>query len=93
MKFFRVTYGNGYCGCDDDIYIAAETLAEAEDYASENIAEAYIFYDDWSQCIDEPEDYESEDEYWEAVEEYQAECCVREIIEISEEEYNKYKGL
>ena len=93
MKFFRATYVNGYCGCDDNIYIAAETLADAEDYASENIAEAYIFYDDWSQCIDEPEAYESEDEYWEAVEEYQAECCVREVVEISEEEYNKYKGL
>lgn len=91
MKFFRATYVNGYCGCDDDIYIAAETLAEAEDYANENMAEGYIFYEDWSQCLDEPEDYESEDEYWEAVEEYQAECCVREVVEISEEEYNKYK--
>lgn len=93
MKFFRATYENGYCGCDDDIYIAAETLAEAEDYANENMAEAYDSYWDWSQCIDEPEDYESEEEYWEAVEEYQAECCVREVVEISEEEYNKYKGL
>jgi hypothetical protein len=93
MKYFRATYVNGYCGCDDYIYIAAETLADAEDYASENIAEEYVFYDDWSQCLDEPEDYESEDEYLEAVEEYQAECCVREVVEISEEEYNKYKGL
>lgn len=93
MKFFRVTYGNGYCGCDDDIYIAAETLAEAEDYAIENMVEGYIFYEDWSQCLDEPEDYESEEEYLEAIEEYQAECYVEKVVEISEEEYNKYKGL
>jgi hypothetical protein len=91
MKYFRATYGNGYCGCDDDIYITAETLAEAEAYADENIAEEYIFYDDWSQCLYEPEDYDSEEEYWEAVDEYQAECCVKEVVEISEEEYNRYK--
>ena len=73
MKFFRATYENGYCGCDDDIYIAAETLAEAENYANENMAEAYDSYWDWSQCIDEPEDFEvlkvlinnlGEDKYW-----------------------------
>lgn len=48
----------------------------------------YSFYEPDSSFIGDEEDYDSEEEYWEAVEEYQKNCGYF-IEEISKEEYEE----
>ena len=84
MAYFEVNYSNGYCGCEETHYIEAENESEAIDIAYDEI-ELYGFYDPDSRFIDR-DDYESEDEYWEAIEDYQG--AIEVIVnEISEEEF------
>lgn len=87
MKYFKVTYSNGYCGCDEDMYIKAETETEAEDIAWDDI-EIYSFYEPDSRFVDEPEDYDDEDDYWQAVEFYQENITI-EIKEITRKEFEE----
>lgn len=88
--YFEITFSNGYCGCDETIFIEADSEKDAEEYAAEYLVDGYIFYDDPSQCLNEMEDYDSEEEYWEDFDNYQAECSYT-IREISEEEYRFYE--
>ena len=86
MAYFEVTYSNGYCGCDEVHYIEAEDEMEAIRIACDNM-ELYGFYDPDSRFIDR-NDYESDEEYYHAIEEYQEDIEVI-VNEISEEEYNE----
>ena len=81
MAYFEVNYSNGYCGCDETHYIEAENESEAIDIAYDEI-ELYGFYEPDSRFISR-RDYESDEEYWEAIEEYQdnIEIIVNEITE------------
>ena len=90
--YFEIIFSNGYCGCDEYEYIEADSEKAAEEYAAEYLIDGYSFYDDPSQCLADMEDYDSEEEYWEAVEEYQADCGYV-IREISKEEYEEYTNL
>lgn len=80
--FVRITYSNGYCGCDETEVLEVENMEEAEEWASdalndyaENYAHAATGWDT---------DFESEEE-----EEAYYENCTYEIEEISEEEYQE----
>ena len=84
--YFKIIFSNGYCGCDEEIYIETETLQAADDYAQDYLVNGYIWYDDASRCLDDIEDYESEDDYWADFEDYQANCTY-DIEEITKEEY------
>jgi hypothetical protein len=87
MKYFRVTYSNGYCGCEEEHYIEAENEKEVIEIASDNI-ECYSFYDPDSRFVDEY-DYENEDDYCQAVEDYQEDINF-DIEEITREEFEEY---
>ena len=87
MAYFKVTYSNGYCGCDETHYIEAENESEAIDLAYDEI-ELYGFYDPDSRFISR-DDYESDEEYYEAIEDYQADIEVI-VNEISKEEYDNH---
>lgn len=87
--YYKITFSNGYCGCDEEIYEEFNTIEEAEEYATEYLTcGMYSFYEPDSRFIGYDEDYDSEEEYWEAVDEYQ-ENCTYFIEEISKEEYEE----
>ena len=80
--FVRITYSNGYCGCDETEVIEVENMEEAKTYAAEgvdNYAETYTYVaTGWNE---EFESEEEETEYYES--------CIYDIEEISEEEYQE----
>lgn len=85
--YYKMTFSNGYCGCDEEIYEEFDTEKEAEEWANEYLTGGmYGFYEPDSRFIGYVEDYESEEEYWEAYDEYQA-CCGYSIKEITKEEW------
>ena len=84
--YFKIIFSNGYCGCDEEIYIEAETLQEVDEYAQDYLVNDYGWYDAVSQFLGDIDDYESEDDYWEEVEDYQVNCTY-DIFEITKEEY------
>jgi hypothetical protein len=86
MKYWRVTYSNDYCGCDEEYYIDVETEEEAIEIANDGI-ENYSFYDPDSRFIDE-DDYDNEDDYYQAVEDYQARISFG-VEEITREEFEE----
>lgn len=86
MKYFKVTYNNGYCGCEEEHYIEAENEAEVNALALDNI-ECYSFYEPDSRFID-ADDYEDEDEYCQAVEDYQEDIYF-DIEEITRKEFEE----
>lgn len=85
MKYFKVTYYNGYCGYDENNYFTAEDGEAAYEAAERNIGEWYCFYEPDYRLVDE-DDYETEEEYEQAVEDYQNDIYF-EIEEITKEEY------
>ena len=87
--YYKMTFSNGYCGCEEEIYEEFNTREEAEEYADEYLTNGmYAFYEPDSRFVGNEEDYDSEEEYWEAVDEYQAECGYS-IKEITKEEYEE----
>ena len=90
--YFQIIFSNGYCGCDEYIYIEAEDELSADKYAQDYLINGgYIWYDDASQCLDDIEDYDIEEEYWMDFEDYQANCGY-DIEEITKEEFENYVG-
>ena len=82
MAYYEVVCSNDYCGCDENFYIEAENMTEAEELAGEILEQEYSFYEpDGRFC-----DTEDEDE----VEAYM-EGCSADVREISEKEYNELK--
>jgi len=79
MKYYRCTYYNGFCGCDEEFYYTAENADEAElfgyDYQSE-----YSFADPDSRFCDLDNEDEV-NEYYEGVS--------FEVEEISKEEFEE----
>ena len=87
--YFKITFSNGYCGCDEEIYEEFNTEKEAEEYADEYLTGGmYSFYEPDSRFIGDKEDYESEEEYLAAYDSYQ-EDCTYDIKEITKEEYEE----
>lgn len=89
--YCKIIFSNGYYGCDEEIYEEFNTIEEAEEYADEYLTGGmYSFYEPDSRFIGYAEDYESEEEYFEAYDEYQADCGYY-IKEITKEEYEEYQ--
>lgn len=86
--YYKMTFSNGYCGCEEEVYEEFNTKEEAEEYAEEYLTGWYCFYEPDARFIGNVEDYESEEEYWEAYDEYQADCGYY-IKEITKEEYEE----
>lgn len=63
MKYFIGTYDNGYCGCDIDIYMIADTEGQACRFMADGL-EAYGYE---YKPITDWEDEEADDYYWENV--------------------------
>lgn len=82
----RITFTNGYAGCDESVVMEVRDMEEAQEYASErlydygqdyeHVAMGYTWDEGW-------EDDYSEEEYYEG--------CDFEIVEITEEEYENEK--
>ena len=83
MRYYKITYSNNYCGCEEEEYIALEDNVIPEDCIE---METYSYYED-DRFIDADEDT-SEEEYWELMEEYQQNCYY-EVEEITKEEYEE----
>lgn len=87
--YYKISFSNGYYGCDEEIYEEFDTEKEAEEWANEYLTGGmYGFYEPDDRFIGNEDDYESEEEYLEAYEEYQ-ENCTCFIKEITKEEYVK----
>lgn len=80
--FVRITYSNGYCGCDDTEVIEVESMEDAEAYASECVNDYAETYTHVATGWDEG--FESAEE-----EEMYYENCTYDIEEITEEEYQE----
>jgi len=85
MKYFKITCSNGYCGYDEEWYEEVEDTVTANDFNCEGYISNYSFYEPGASIID-PDDYETEEEYEWACEDYQAEISI-DIEEITREEY------
>jgi len=86
--YVKITFTNGYCGCDEEIYRKFPdnwTISDIEDYGVDYLHNCYGFYEPDSRFVDEY-DYETEEEYEEAYEDYQATCDFR-CEDCTEEEY------
>lgn len=82
--YYKITFSNGYCGCDENVYVKT---SEAED-ALESWAEDYLvnMYCPSYEYLIDPADYDTTDEYYDALDDYEANCYVS-IVECTEEEY------
>lgn len=80
--FVRISYSNGYCGCDETEVLEVEDMKEAETYAAENVYQYGESYEHvacgWGNDFDSEEDRD-----------YYYENCTYDIEEITEEEYQE----
>lgn len=96
MVYFKITYSNGYCGCEDEYYVKLnDEDANKIDQIFEDCFDYYIFNDDERYMDDiNLEDYENEDDYETAL--YTRADAYNELIqynstyeEITKEEYDE----
>ena len=86
--YFKMIYTNGYCGCDEEEYVELENEKEAEAYFMEAVYN-YGFFEPDARFVD-PEDYETEDEYQIAIEDYQDEIFDNSwYVDVTKEEYER----
>ena len=82
-KYVKVTFSNGYCGCDEEKYYEYKDTMSDRDIDQdlyEEMTQTYSFYEPDSRFVEECDDEE--------VEAYQADCSYNWEY-ISEEKYNK----
>lgn len=96
MVYFKITYSNGHCGCDDEYYVQLnDEEANKIDYIFEEYFGWYAFNNDERFMDDvDAEDYENEEDYKTAL--YEREDVYDELIrenstytEITKEEYDE----
>lgn len=80
MKYWKITYYNNYCGCDEDFYVMAENEHEA-DIMGMDYLEEYSFYDPDERFVD-MEDEDQVQEYYDNLS--------YEVKEVSKEEFDEY---
>ena len=83
MRYFKITCTNGYCGCNEDFYIIAENESGAWDEAEEILTNVYSFWDPDSRFVDDPENWDELEEYYEN--------CEAFVDELTKEEYEEYQ--
>ena len=82
MKYFKITCTNGYCGCNEDFYITAKNESDVWDEAEEILTNVYSFWDPDSRFVDDLENWDELEEYYEN--------CEAFVDEITKEEYEEY---
>lgn len=92
IMYFKITFGNGYYGCDETIYEEFDSEEEAIEYGEDYLYNCYGFYEPDSMFIGDKDCYASEEEYLEAYDNYQAECGFS-VTDITKEEYEEYASL
>lgn len=86
--YIKITYSNGYCGCDEYEYVEVADENEADKYVSEGVYN-YSFFEPDSRFISD--DYD-EEEYEQELEFYQEDCFDNSgWEEITKEEYEENK--
>lgn len=89
--YFKITYRNAFCGCEEEHYIEAESEIEADKILADGM-DSYDFYWPDNRFVD-PRDYGTTEEYDEAVDEYMAEIAMNSTCEeITKEEYEENKN-
>ena len=82
MKYFKVTYSNGFAECDEEYYFSAINQAAAEEFADECMPLEYTHYE---PDEDNEDDYDDDwdDDYYETLT-----YCVEEV---TEKEYKNHE--
>lgn len=92
MKFYKMTYSNGYVGCDDEEYIRAEDREEAESIAEDGLhdyGESYEHCAEGNDFSEGWEDEESEETYYENLS-WSLEEVTKEVYREETGIYEKY---
>ena len=63
MRYWRITCSNGYCGCDEDFYVMAESEHEAWIAGEDCLEENYSFYNPDERFVD-MRDYNQIEDYY-----------------------------
>lgn len=99
MHYYFGTYSNGYCGCDEEFLLSGnEDELKMDKIFMDLIDDMYSFiYPDERFINVDREDYDSEEEYEEALEEAEEEyrdyCFENSTLEeITKEQYEEYKN-
>ena len=89
MKYFKITCSNGYCGCEETFYEETVDDIFVSDFDSllEDYVQNYSFLEPDSRFVNR-DDYETEEEYERAYDEYQEDISI-EVKEITKEEYKE----
>lgn len=87
MAYFKITYSNGYCGCDDDEFITADTLEEAEEVANEGVHDYGESYEHCAHGCSFAEGWENED-----AENTYYENLAYEVVEMTREDWIEESG-
>ena len=66
MQYFIGTYSNGYCGCDEEEYIIADSIEQAEKFMAANLVDYGWDYYFYCEEYDE-EDEDFEETYWDNI--------------------------
>lgn len=86
--YIKITYSNGYCGCDEHEYVEVANENEANEYVTEGVYN-YSFFEPDSRFIN-VDDECSDADYEEEVEYYQQDCFDNSFWEeITKEEYEE----
>ena len=83
MKYYKITCTNGYCGCDEDYYIEANSDSEAWKEADYICSSVYSFAEPDERFVEDIDNWDEIEEYCMNVEAY--------VKEISEKEYLEAK--
>ena len=79
--YVKITFSNGYCGCDKEEYLKVESMNIAISYAHNRLMEYGQLYEYIAQCDTE----EETEEYYDN--------CDFDIMEIEEEEFFENDGI
>lgn len=85
MRYWKITMNNGYCGCKEVELIKTEDEDDLT-YSENEFLQGYSFYEPDSRFIGEEDEYETEEEYQEAYDDYMEGLSV----DIEELTYEKY---
>ena len=90
MKYIKFTCTNGYCGCDEEFYEAFNDDVTEDDlmeFGEELLRNSYSFYEPDDRFVNK-DDYDTEEEFFDACDEYRAECEVW-WVKISKERFEE----
>ena len=85
MRYWKVTMNNGYCGCEEIELIKTEDEDDLT-YSGNEFLQGYSFYEPDKRFIGEEDDYDTEEEYFDAYDSYMEGLTV-DIEELTYEEY------